>query len=153
MVKRGRARSIDPAQALRYRTVGEALLRSAGAMVDLSDLDRYYGNAIAIVCIHAVIANNDALTVAFGGVKSTAGEHARAADVLQSALGPRASPEMVKLARSLLTLKAGYRTRGSTTRGRRRPSSFEERRSSASGRSGRTRSAPEGAEGDRFQGG
>jgi hypothetical protein len=105
MVKRGRARSIDPAQALRYRTVGESLLRSAGGMVELSDLDRYYGNAIAIVCIHAVIAYNDALTVAFGGVKSTEGDHARAADLLQSALGPRASPEMVKLARSLLTLK------------------------------------------------
>ena len=105
MVKRGRAKSVDPAQALRYRTVGESLLRSAGAMVELSDLDRYYGNAIAIVCIHAVIAYNDALTVAFGGVKSTEGEHARAADVLQGALGPRASPEMVKLARSLLTLK------------------------------------------------
>jgi hypothetical protein len=105
MVKRGRAKSVDPAQALRYRTVGESLLRSASAMVELSDLDRYYGNAIAIVCIHAVIAYNDALTVAFGGVKSTEGEHARAADVLQSALGPRAAPDMVKLARSLLTLK------------------------------------------------
>ena len=78
MVKRGRAKSIDPAQALRYRTVGESLLRSAGAMVELSDLDRYYGNAIAIVCIHAVIAYNDALTVAFGGVKSTEGEHKKA---------------------------------------------------------------------------
>lgn len=105
MVKRGRAKSVDPAQALRYRAVGKALLRSAGSMVELSDLDRYYGNAIAIVCIHSVIAYNDSLTVAFGGVKSTEGEHARAADVLQSALGPRASPEMVKLARSLLTLK------------------------------------------------
>ena len=105
MVRRGRAKSVDPAQALRYRAVGEALLRSAGAMVELSDLDRYYGNAIAIVCIHAVIAYNDALTVAFGGVKSTEGEHDRAADVLQSALGPRTAPEMVKLARSLLTLK------------------------------------------------
>ena len=105
MVRRGRAKSVDPAQALRYRTVGESLLRSAGAMVELADLDRYYGNAIAIVCIHAVIAYNDALTVAFSGVKSTEGEHARAADLLQSALGPRASPDMVKLARSLLTLK------------------------------------------------
>ena len=47
MVRRGRAKSVDPAQALRYRAVGEALLRSAGAMVELSDLDRYYGNAIA----------------------------------------------------------------------------------------------------------
>ncbi|MEX2582148.1 MAG: hypothetical protein WD766_02670 [Gemmatimonadota bacterium] len=81
------------------------MLRSAGAMVELSDLDRYYGNAIAIVCVHAMIAYNDALTVAFAGVKSTEGEHARAADVLQSALGPRAPPEMVKLLRSLLTLK------------------------------------------------
>ena len=105
MVKRSRAKRVDPAQGLRYRAVGEALLRSARAMVELSDLDRYYGNAIAIVCIHAVIAYNDALTVAFDGVKSTEGEHARAADVLQSALGSRASPEMVKLARSLLTLK------------------------------------------------
>lgn len=68
MFKRGRAKSVDPAQALRYRTVGESLLRSASAMVELSDLDRYYGHAIAIVCIHAVIAYNDALTVAFSGV-------------------------------------------------------------------------------------
>lgn len=63
MVKRGRAKRVDPAQALRYRTVGESLLRSAGAMVELSDLARYYGNMIAIVSIHAVIAYNDALTL------------------------------------------------------------------------------------------
>ena len=105
MARRSRTKSVDPAQAIRYRAVGEALLRSATAMVELSDLDLYYGNAIAIVTIHAVIAYNDALTVAFGGVKSTEGEHARAADVLQSPLGSRASPERVKLARSLLTLK------------------------------------------------
>lgn len=71
---------------------------AARAMVELSDLDRYYGNAIVIVCIHAVIAYNDALTVVYNGVKAAEGEHAGAADVLQSALGHRAS---VNLSRPL----------------------------------------------------
>lgn len=116
MVKRGRAKRVDPAQALRYRTVGESLLRSAGAMVELSDLDRYYGNDC-----NRVDTRRDRLQRcphAYSGVKSTEGEHTRAADLLQSAVRPRASPEMMKLTRSLLTLKDRVSSRDSTTRER-----------------------------------
>ena len=45
-----------------------------------------YGNAIAVLAIHAAISYNDALTISYGELKSPAGQHSRAADLLTEVL-------------------------------------------------------------------
>ncbi len=41
-----------------------------------------YGNAIAVLAIHAAIGYNDSLTISYGELKSTDGQHTRAAELL-----------------------------------------------------------------------
>jgi hypothetical protein len=60
---------------------------------------------LAIVAIHAAIAYTDAITIAFRGIKSTDGDHTRAADVLVHALGRRSDPEQVRRLRRILNEK------------------------------------------------
>lgn len=61
-----------------------------GTARDLLELgEARYGNGLAIVAIHAVIAYTDALTVAYGGLESIDGDHARAEELLAEVLGPR----------------------------------------------------------------
>ena len=64
-----------------------------------------YGNAVGVVAIHSAIAYNDALTIAFRGIKSTEGDHRKAADVLQRAMGSRVETEQIARLRSILALK------------------------------------------------
>jgi hypothetical protein len=45
-----------------------------------------YGNALAVLAIHAAIGYNDALTISYGELKSTDGQHTRAADLLTEVL-------------------------------------------------------------------
>jgi len=61
----------------------------------VSENDDRFGNAIAIVAIHAAIAYADMLSIAFREIKSGAGDHRAAADLLQSSLGPSADTRMV----------------------------------------------------------
>jgi hypothetical protein len=87
MVRRGRRKELDRADAVRYMTVARGLRKSAAAIGVMADDG--HGNALAIVAIHAVIAYTDALCIAYGGFKSTEGEHERAVDALKQALGNR----------------------------------------------------------------
>lgn len=87
MVRRGRRKELDRADAAKYMTVARALRKSAADIGIIAD-DRH-GNALAIVVIHAAIAYADALCIAYGGFKSTEGEHERAVEALKQALGNR----------------------------------------------------------------
>lgn len=105
MVRTGSAKEVDSSQSEKYRRVGASLLASAQALASVAVPGDPYGNAIGVVAVHAAIAYNDALTIAFRGLKSTEGDHRKAADVLQRALGHRAHPDGVERLRSILTLK------------------------------------------------
>lgn len=104
MVTRGRRKDTDRHQAAKYRNVGSALLQSAKDLEDLATDETRYGNAISVIAIHAAIAYNDAITIAYGGFKSTEGEHARAPDALLAAL-KNPSPEAVDLLRAVVKKK------------------------------------------------
>lgn len=105
MVRSGSHKAVDRSQAEKYRRVGVSLLASAQALESIAVIGDPYGNAIGVVAVHAAIAYNDALTIAFRGIKSTEGDHRKAADVLQQALGHRAATEHVDRLRSILALK------------------------------------------------
>lgn len=105
MVTRGRRKTTDRHQGSKYRNVGSALLQSAQDLENLATDETRYGNAISVIGIHAAIAYNDAITIAYGGFKSTEGEHARAPDALLAAL-KNPSPEAVDLLRSVVKKKA-----------------------------------------------
>jgi hypothetical protein len=105
MVARGNRKDVDKAQAEKYRRVGAALLQSARVLAELATDADSFGNAIAIVAVHACIAYNDALSIAWRGVKSTEGDHVRAADTLVFALGHLAAAEQVRQLRSVLSRK------------------------------------------------
>jgi hypothetical protein len=66
-----------------------------------------------VVAVHACIAYNDALTIAWRGVKSTEGDHTRAPDTLVFALGPRAAADQVRQLRSVLSKKDQVSYQGS----------------------------------------
>ena len=75
MVARANRKSVDKAQAEKYRRVGAALLESATVLSELATDADSFGNAIAVVAVHACIAHDDALSIAWKGVKSTEGDH------------------------------------------------------------------------------
>jgi hypothetical protein len=104
MVSRGRRRTVDRSQAVKYRNVGSALLRSAQDLEEVAGDDARYGNAISVIAIHAAIAYNDAITIAHAGFKSTEGEHQKAPDALLAAL-KQPSPAHVDLLRAVLKKK------------------------------------------------
>lgn len=105
MVTRGRRKQVDRLQAAKYRTVASALLESARALATISEADDRFGNAIAIIAIHAAIAFNDSITIAYAGIKSTDGDHERAGDLLLEALGHRAPREHLDRFRSVVKKK------------------------------------------------
>ena len=113
MVSRAHRKDIDKGQAEKYRRVGAALLESAKVLADLGSDGDSFGNAIAVVAVHACIAYNDALSIAWRGVKSTEGEHVRAADTLVFALGHLALAEQVRRLRTILSQKDQVSYQGS----------------------------------------
>jgi hypothetical protein len=60
----------------------------------------------AIIAIHAAIAFTDALTVSYRELKSTDGDHTRAADLLVHAMGHKADADEVKRLRGILNAKS-----------------------------------------------
>lgn len=104
MVKRGRRKTVERHQAAKYRNVGSALLRSAQDLEEVAAEDARYGNAIAVIAIHAAIAYNDAITIAYAAFKSTEGEHEKAPDALIAAL-KNPSPDNVDLLRAVVKKK------------------------------------------------
>jgi hypothetical protein len=115
MVTRGSRKEVDRGQAEKYRRVGAALLQSAQTLAELASESDSYGNAIAVVAVavHACIAYNDALSIAWKGVKSTEGDHTRAPDTLLFALSHRAPPERVRQLRMVLGKKDQVSYQGS----------------------------------------
>ena len=103
-MKLGRTKEEERSRAVKYRAIGRALVETAGALDLIADAK--YGNGLAIISVHAAIAYTDALTVAFRGVKSVDGDHVRAADVLEFALGPQVDASQVKLLRRILDEKS-----------------------------------------------
>jgi hypothetical protein len=87
MVRLGSTTTEDPSRAAKYVAVGRSLHRNAQELEAISESK--YGNGLAIIAIHAAIAYADAITIAYRGIKSQDGDHARAADVLAHALGQR----------------------------------------------------------------
>ena len=96
---------MDPAQAGKYYKVAQSLAQAATDLAEVADDGDAYGNAMAIVSVHSAIAYGDALCIAFGGFKSTEGEHVAAVDVLADALGNRAPPDQIHQFRSILAEK------------------------------------------------
>jgi hypothetical protein len=103
VVKVGKTKREARGKASKYYAVGQALLRTARDLEALAELK--YGNDLAIIAIHAAIAYTDALTTAYREVKSTDGDHRRAADLLVHALGRRADPDQIERLRSILDAK------------------------------------------------
>lgn len=113
MVTRGRRKEVDRSHATRYRRVGEALISSAKLMDELASESDGFGNAIAVVAVHACIAYNDALCIAWKGFKSTEGDHTRAPDALIAALSHQAPPERVRQLRAVVDKKDQVSYQGS----------------------------------------
>jgi hypothetical protein len=105
MVKLGNTTTEDPSRAVRYLSIGRALHQNSKELEAISD--SRYGNGLAIISIHAAIAYADALAVAYRGIKSREGDHARAADVLAHVLGHRREHErQVTRLRGILQAKS-----------------------------------------------
>lgn len=85
--------------------MGAALLESAQTLAELATESDGFGNAIAVVAIHACIAYNDALSIAWKGVKSTEGDHTRAPDTLLFALSHNVPPERVRQLKAVVDKK------------------------------------------------
>lgn len=126
MVSRGRRKTLDASHGDRYRRMGSALIESARVLHDLADEEDRFGNAIGIVVVHAVIAYADALSIAYGGFKSTEGDHAKAVDALQDAMGHQADPAKVRLLRSVISRKDEISYSGTFYRMERARKVFEE---------------------------
>ncbi len=105
MARGGGRMSVDRSQAVRYRTVGSSLLRSAQALATVAESADPFGNALGIIGIHAAIAYSDALSIAYGGIRSAQGDHGRAVDVFREALGPSADPDIVRDLTAILAEK------------------------------------------------
>ena len=113
MVARGHRKDVDRAQAEKYRRVGAALLDSAHVLATVGTDADSFGNAIAVLAVHACIAYNDALSIGWRGVKSTDGDHTRAPDTLVFALGHLAAAEQVRQLRAVLSRKDQVSYQGS----------------------------------------
>lgn len=105
MVRLGSTSTEDPSRATKYLSIGRSLFRNTQELDAISE--SRYGNGLAIIAIHAAIAYTDALTIRFRGIKSSDGDHARAADVLAHALGQRRGHEaQVNRLRRILQAKS-----------------------------------------------
>ena len=91
-------------RASSYHAIGRALLETAKALDVIAEPK--YGNGLGIIAVHAAIAYTDALTVAYREVKSVDGDHARAVEVLEHALGQRVDDAQVRRLRRVLNAKS-----------------------------------------------
>jgi len=105
MVRRGRRKTVARESAAKYFTVARALRSSAQDVADLANEDDSYGNALALIIIHSAIAYSDALSIAYGNVKSLEGDHLRTVDTLKTALGNRSDSDAIKKLTSILNEK------------------------------------------------
>lgn len=111
-MKRRATRRVDKTQAAGYAETGRVFLASAQALSDVADEGAPYGNAIALLAIHASISCSDALSIAFGERKSAV-EHSKAVDTLASILGSRLSAARARDFRKILMEKDTVSYQGS----------------------------------------
>jgi hypothetical protein len=104
MVKRTGTKRVDRSEAGKYAETGRVFLESAQALSTVADEGAPYGNAIALLGIHATISSADALSIAFGERKSV-DEHTKAVDVLRGVLGSRLPNDKAKMLRRILLEK------------------------------------------------
>jgi hypothetical protein len=112
MVNLGRTRQMDRSQAVKYLRVARALHSTAGDLNQLATEGDSYGNAMAIVAIHAAIAYADALSIAFRELKSVDGDHSMAVDTLRHAIGHRADEAQVRRLRRIIDQKSAVSYQG-----------------------------------------
>lgn len=96
MVKQYKRKTVEKGQALKYYRIARSLYRTAGDLDTLAEDGDACGNAIGIIIVHSAIAYTDALCIAYGGFKSTSGDHLRAVDALKDALGRRVEANQLK---------------------------------------------------------
>ena len=99
---RKRVRTVDRASAPKYAHVAESFLESANALATLADGDEGYGNAIALLATHAVIAWADAVSIRHAEQKATDGDHEQAATVLRDSVRNLLTPAAEKTMRAVL---------------------------------------------------
>ena len=102
---RKRVRTVDRGSAPKYAQVAEAFLVSADALATLAGDDEGYGNAIALLSTHAVIAWADAVSIRHAEQKATDGDHEQAAAVLRDSVRNLLTASAEKALRSVLAEK------------------------------------------------
>jgi len=105
MTRRGSAKRVDRSQAAKYMSVGRAFLSSAQALSTVADGDEGYGNAIALLAVHACVSLADALAIGYAEVKSTAGDHAAVVPMLRDIFRQQLPADVEKALRSVVTSK------------------------------------------------
>lgn len=112
MVNLGKTRQMDRSQAAKYLRVARALHATADDLSQLADEGDTYGNAMAIVAIHAAIAYADAVSIAFRELKSVDGDHSMAVATLRHALGHRADAMQIRRLESIIDQKSAASYQG-----------------------------------------
>jgi len=104
-VARKRVRTVDRASAPKYAQVADAFLVSADTLATLAGEDEGYGNAIALLSTHSVIAWADAVSIRHAEQKATDGDHEQAAAVLRDSVRNLLTPAAEKALRHVLAEK------------------------------------------------
>ena len=102
---RKRVRTVDRGSALKYAHVAESFLESAGALATLAGAEEGYGNAIALLSTHAVIAWADAVSIRHAEQKAADGDHEQAAAVLRDSVRNLLTSAAEKALRGVLAEK------------------------------------------------
>ena len=89
MTRADRNKRTDRSSAGKYRETARSFLASAEALATLANDDEAYGNAIALLAVHAAIGYADAIAIAYGERKSTAGDHEQVVALLTTILRTR----------------------------------------------------------------
>lgn len=108
----GKTRQMDRSQAMKYLRVARALHSTAGDLNELAGDGDTYGNAMAIVAIHAAIAYSDALSIAFREIKSVDGNHSMAVPTLRHAMGYRADDTQINRLSNIIDQKSAVSYQG-----------------------------------------
>jgi hypothetical protein len=112
MVNLGKTRQMDRTHAAKYLCIGRALHSTVDDLNQLATEGDSYGNAMAIVAIHAAIAYADALSIAFRELKSVDGDHSMAVATLRHAIGHRADEAQMKRLDSIIDQKSAVSYQG-----------------------------------------
>lgn len=111
MARRVASKPLDKSQAPAYAEAGRVFLESAKALSLVADAAAPYGNAVGLLAIHATISYSDALSIAFGGRKST-GAHTEAIHLLRDVLESELPAEMARKFERVVAKKDAISYRG-----------------------------------------